>query len=99
MTPPNTDHLAGAWSAGLRCHWRHLEALSDTHLRVYLPPHGCTDMGGVIRLARAIMPKVQRIETYGGETLDTVYIRQARGQWVADLRREGCSPMPRPAGG
>lgn len=52
--------------------------------RVVLFLEGCCDMGGAIRLATAVIPDVERIDTYDGADADTAYVKDAHG-WSARL--------------
>lgn len=51
-------------------------------LHVFMPEHSCTDMDGVIALAKAIDPQVLFVATYAGTTGDTSYVYEA-GEWKA----------------
>lgn len=50
--------------------------------RIRLPDGDCTDASGCIQLFQQIDPDVERIATYSGTRLDTVYKRKG-GEWLS----------------
>ena len=50
--------------------------------RLHLASEHCCDMSGCVDYFERRDPNVQRIETYSGGKLDTIYVRRA-GRWLA----------------
>ncbi len=76
----------GVWSDELCCHWSAWRVVDETTLALDLGTWECCDMSGAIRLAQGLLPGVQRILTYAGVELDTVYVRQSGDEWQALVR-------------
>ncbi len=68
----------------LRCCWHAWKVIGPHELRVFLPADHCTDMCGVIHVAKSLMPEVSLIWTVAGEMLDTFYERRGE-KWRAVL--------------
>jgi|SRR6516165_85640 hypothetical protein len=56
--------------------------------KLFMPEGCCCDMSGCINLFRRIDPKVQFIETWAGETLDTCYRKLHDGCWASRVPPE-----------
>lgn len=72
------------WNEDLKCFWRAIHVKGKNHIRIDLLSGNCTDMGGAIRLAKAVMPEVTRIDTYAGITESTYYVLGENGKWVSN---------------
>jgi hypothetical protein len=55
----------------------------ERHGTLIMGERNCTDMGACIRLFRAIDPKVEFIQTYADEEIDTGYLRHEDDTWSA----------------
>ena len=72
----------GAHSEALQCCWRSWRVVGPRALAVDLPPDNCTDMGGAIRVAEALMPGVRELHTFCNGVADTMY-SCVGGRWQA----------------
>lgn len=70
---PSAQALRFAQSDALQCEWVAWRVLGPRRLAVDLPPGNCTDAAGAIRTAQALMPDVERIQTYVEGLPDTAY--------------------------
>jgi hypothetical protein len=79
---------ASVWHGKLQCHFESWTVLSDNQLVLELQPDNCTDMRGVIAVAKALMPKVRTLQVFEGGVLDMVYSRACDGKtWHAYRQR------------
>ena len=84
MNPPSTAlEWHGEWNDDLRCHLKAIGLPDSDKVVLYLAGDNCCDMNGAIALARSILPRVARIETFAGDEPDTFYVRSNRGKWKA----------------
>ena len=67
----------------LQCCWDKWVFIDPTKLELYLPEYNCTDMGGCIRVAKALMPKVNMITVFEAGVLTTNY-KKIGGKWKAE---------------
>lgn len=67
-------------SSDMICRWRCWEVVGRCTLRVHLWPNDRTDGRGVVKIAKALMPRVMCIEVWHGGTFD-VYQKQEDGKW------------------
>lgn len=72
------------WSDDLVCEWVSWEVAESTPntLVLRMADGHCCDMGGAIRIGKALMPDVRRIVTISGAKPDTVYVC-GNGGWEA----------------
>ncbi len=75
-----------AWSDKLQCYYRGWMVTKEGWLSLILPEGSCTDMSGAIAVATAIMPNVERIQTWSGGIRDTAYVRKGNNWAAANFR-------------
>ena len=52
---------------------------------LHMAPADCCDMQGCVDLFERIDPRVRRIETFAGDKVDTIYVRERGKDWRAIL--------------
>lgn len=71
------------WNEDLMCFWLKIEPLHEKTIGIYLPEGSSADMGGAVKTARAVMPKVNKIVVYAGGLRDIDYeLRNSKWQVV-----------------
>lgn len=78
-----SDGVGCAWSKDLQCFFEGWDVPNIPRaLFLYLPPNNACDMGGTIKVAKAILPSVRRIIVFQGDKPDIAYIKR-KGRWKA----------------
>lgn len=68
----------------MQCGWHGLRIVSPKILHIFLVKSDCCDMAGCTSLAETILPEVQLIQTFSGETADFRYVKNGK-EWSAQI--------------
>lgn len=75
-----------AWSEDLQCHFESWQIGDPRELILRLPADCCCDMTGAIKVAKSLLPDVDKIIVMAGGKLDVLYAIVGKNWKCADLR-------------